>query len=454
MIEVDGVKLPKITLFTNNKDEAVKNFSKLEEERTSDVGKLLRRLIKRKYVSLADAAVLINKPQTGAITSPFRRAKGPSKKDDEQQQKKTKTDDASGNLKGVSISGTKVKYSLENEFATRMLSGFVNKNQLKLITAAYSHSSWTSMECAVKNLCLFKGNSTVKISLTEDSLSDFIWWCFNTKKLKYSSILSYVSSIRTLSDLQGNDTKLLYSNKVKSVLKGVRNMDETVSLCAAKRLAFSYPLLKLLGNSLLDSNWSEDELRIFWTLCCLLFFGSFRIGELLSFSEKKFDSLTTLLWGDVLCLKNSVRLFIRFPKIFSPGGITVDLFEFEDDSCCPVSTLKNLKKFKNIKESDMGKPVFMYNNGKLLTPAKFNSDLRSSLSLVLGEKSNLFSSHSFRAAIPTVLASHPDLANDSDLMNWGRWNSDCYKRYTKLKINQRKVTFTKICDILSNQASL
>lgn len=453
MLEVEGTKLPLLTLFTNNKEEAIRNFNKLEEDKTSDVGKLLRRIIRRKYISLPEAAVLINHPQTGPITSPFRRNKGP-KKDDSQQSKKPKTGESTETPKGFNdISSLILKYSPDNTICRKYLSGILNYGQLVMISSAYSHNSWNSMDSAINCYRTFSNTYSQKISVSEDSLCNFIWWCYNTRLLKYTTILSYVSSIRTISDLQGSLNKDLYSNKVKTILKGIRNLEESTNVSATKRLAFSYPLLRSLGNVILESNWSEEYIRIFWTLCCLLFFGSFRIGELLSFSENKFDSLTTLLWGDVLCLKNSVRLFIRFPKIFSHGGITVDLFEFNEGGCCPVEAIKNLRSFKKVTEQDLNKPVFMYNNGNLLTPAKFNSTLRSLLYKVIGEKADFYSSHSFRAAIPSLLSSYPNLASNSELMNWGRWNSDCYKHYTKLKLNQRYITFNKICSLLKNQVS-
>jgi len=213
----------------------------------------------------------------------------------------------------------------------------------------------------------------------------------------------------------------------------------------------SLELLKLLGHQISETGWKEDSIRTVWCLCCLLFFGSFRIGELLSNWDNKFDMLTTLVWGDIKFFHNSVRIHVRFPKIFSALGVKIDIFEFKGHGCCPVTCLSELRKFKEISEENSLEPVFKFESGVLLTPQKFNSILRDLLFPILGKVAYKFSSHSFRAAIPSLLASCPDVASNDDIMNWGRWDSNAYLRYTRLKLSQRKSTFEKICSVLSSQ---
>ncbi len=54
---------------------------------------------------------------------------------------------------------------------------------------------------------------------------------------------------------------------------------------------------------------------------------------------------------------------------------------------------------------------------------------------------------SFRAAIPAALASNPNLATDHEIMIWGRWSSDSYKAYTRLKHEAKLGIFKKIVSI-------
>jgi hypothetical protein len=67
----------------------------------------------------------------------------------------------------------------------------------------------------------------------------------------------------------------------------------------------------------------------------------------------------------------------------------------------------------------------------------------------IGNSAKNFSGHSFRAAIPSALASSPSLASDSDIMLWGRWSSESYKAYVRLKHNARKEIFNKIVSLFN-----
>jgi hypothetical protein len=57
---------------------------------------------------------------------------------------------------------------------------------------------------------------------------------------------------------------------------------------------------------------------------------------------------------------------------------------------------------------------------------------------------NAITCHSFRAGIPRCLSSFPDLATNDDIKGWGRWQSDCYERYTRMKLPQCMKIFSKI----------
>jgi hypothetical protein len=60
----------------------------------------------------------------------------------------------------------------------------------------------------------------------------------------------------------------------------------------------------------------------------------------------------------------------------------------------------------------------------------------------------MITGHSFRAALPSALASCPDIASQDDIRQWGRWTSDSYLLYTRLKIRQKKLIFAKIVSAL------
>jgi hypothetical protein len=121
----------------------------------------------------------------------------------------------------------------------------------------------------------------------------------------------------------------------------------------------------------------------------------------------------------------------------------VDLLEIRNSCYCPYSALKSLAAQRNrvVASSWL---VFLFANGKNLTPKIFTTMVISLLERHIGSKSKKFSGHSFRAAIHSALANTPDLASDSDIMMWGHWSSESYRIYTWLKHNARKGIFETI----------
>ena len=141
-------------------------------------------------------------------------------------------------------------------------------------------------------------------------------------------------------------------------------------------------------------------------------------------------------------------IHIKNPKSKKREGEFVDLFLFPDSSVCPVKCLNSLSK--DSCSSDAKKPVFLFSNGNLLTPAVFNDTIRTLLKSHLGSAASQLSSHSLRAAIPSALAKKPELQNSADIKGWGRWDSDCYSRYTRLHLERKKAIFGKICNLFSS----
>jgi hypothetical protein len=94
-------------------------------------------------------------------------------------------------------------------------------------------------------------------------------------------------------------------------------------------------------------------------------------------------------------------------------------------------------------------PVFQFKNGKLLNSKTLNSCIRELLQPVIGEHAQLISGHSFRAALPSAMANDPIATKDTDIKQWGRWSSDSYLLYTRLKLKQKEILFRKIVDVLN-----
>jgi hypothetical protein len=100
------------------------------------------------------------------------------------------------------------------------------------------------------------------------------------------------------------------------------------------------------------------------------------------------------------------------------------------------------------------KPVFMLDNGSFLTCKIINGILQNLLVPVIGSKAKDISAHSFRGALPSLLASHPDIANTEDIRCWGRWSSSgSHGLYTRLKRNQKRLIYNKIISALNRNYS-
>jgi len=61
------------------------------------------------------------------------------------------------------------------------------------------------------------------------------------------------------------------------------------------------------------------------------------------------------------------------------------------------------------------------------------------------------SCHSFRSAIPTIIAGYAGNSDISDIKEWGHWASNSYKLYTKLEKEKRKALFNKLSKIILGQ---
>jgi hypothetical protein len=57
--------------------------------------------------------------------------------------------------------------------------------------------------------------------------------------------------------------------------------------------------------------------------------------------------------------------------------------------------------------------------------------------------------HSFRAGLPSAMANDPEAVKDFEICQWGRWSSESYLLYTRLKFKQKQALFRKITEVLN-----
>ena len=179
-------------------------------------------------------------------------------------------------------------------------------------------------------------------------------------------------------------------------------------------------LLTILGHKISKLEWNDFAKQVFWSACTTSFFSSCRMGEILSPSEKTFDPKTGLLWGNVKFFsEKEVIMFIPYTKTTAFGGKFIELYPIKGSNLCPASALIRLRRMAESEGVwDCNKPVFMFKSGKLLTKNKLNIWLGNLLGEFM-DSNHVISGHSFRAAIPSLLASHPDRDTAMWIQEWG-----------------------------------
>jgi hypothetical protein len=278
--------------------------------------------------------------------------------------------------------------------------------------------------------------------LSENDLCDFVSYATEARGLKQATVNSYLSSLAFFHKLRKWDTAPFNSFLVKQMLKGAKNLEFYKNMTKEARKAMTFPLLKILSHEISLTIWSEIRKQVIWTAMTVAFFGSFRLGEILAPSQTRFVKEETLLWRDVNLSEEVVTITIKIPKSKDPRGEYIDLFSLPDKRYCPVLALKKLKNMR-VKTDDIS-PVFSFSDSSHLTPHMLTDTVRSLLTPHLGDDANQYSGHSFRAGLPSALAACPEASSEEAIKSWGRWSSESFRLYTRLKLSQRKFVFSKM----------
>lgn len=320
----------------------------------------------------------------------------------------------------------------------------------KLVTAAYASSSWNSMMAALKCYEKFAALKAISMSwpLQIENVKHFINWAIFEKELSSSTVKTYVNSLGTIHRLKNLSDSSCKNFITRAMIRGAENLNFYDSDSPSQRNVMTLPILRILGHEICMSNWSKHSKSVVWAVSCTAFFGSFRLGELLSRDENSFNPFETLLWKDVSFLSDgSVKIHNKIPKTRKSGGETISLFSFDKFGCCPILALKKLHTLSNAEDD---RPVFAFANGTFLTNKKLNEIIRMFLSKRLGSRASGYSCQSFRGALPSALATCPALDNDDSIKKWGRWHSAAFERYTRLSHLAKRAIFSKFVHALEH----
>jgi len=331
----------------------------------------------------------------------------------------------------------------------------LQEKAIDLLHAAISEKTWGKYRSGWKAFEEYENLTDKKFRwpLEKDTVRGFVVYCLTKRKIQPTSTKTYISALVMLHKIKGFQDYDIKDNMVDMLLKGADHLAlANPPPTQNSRRVVTLPLLRHFGNKLAKSGWSHTTTQSLWTAGLLAFFGTIRMGEILSPREDSFDKTTTLTWGDIIYLEkeDSFIIHLKIPKGAPREGEFVDIFPFKSFGCCPVAALKKQKESQeSLGRGKKEDPVFIFPNGKFLTTGKFNESIKPLFCDICDYRNDKILCHSFRAGIPSELSRYPEMMSSDDIKGWGRWKSDAYDRYTRLKMDQKKAIFQKITSILS-----
>ena len=353
------------------------------------------------------------------------------------------------------------------DFSCSKISSMISTNKLiphemsdlrsdleKLLLYSASKATWAKHCSAWKlydEFCQFY-NVKFELPVSIGYARAFATWAVSRRKLKNTTVKSYLSSLNVAHTLSGSFSSNLNSDPcVKLAMRGAENIANVNGTCKTDRLPMNIHLLNILRHRISELPWSPFSKQIFWTACTLCFFTSCRMGELVPSQERNFDASTTLLWDNVREINNTeFIMFVPYSKTTGFKGKIVDIFEIKGDKNCPAAAIRKLRKMMREKtDFKSNVPVFSFHSGKNLTKKQINLWLSSLLEDFV-DSNHKITGHSFRAGIPSTLACYPDEFPNNVIKTWGMWESNSYKLYIKHEREGKRALFGKIVKCLYN----
>ena len=138
------------------------------------------------------------------------------------------------------------------------------------------------------------------------------------QNLSVCTIRSYLAGIRFYLLSLGVTSPPKLPQLAEQLLVGMKNQTSNPIETASKktRRAITARMLKIIGHGIaVTKEWSSYEKSLRWAVVLVAWWGSFRIGELLTKSKANFHPGSTLLASDVKLSEESIAFWIRSPKI-------------------------------------------------------------------------------------------------------------------------------------------
>jgi hypothetical protein len=413
----------------------------------------LQRLAARQELKLDEAANFVEKPFAGETIYPFTETWAPSASLTSRKRKRADSDDETPKGTDITLTGCeKLKFSQQNSsfnniFSNNNLSCLLppemqspdwNSSLKTLSVQALSSNTWHKYFASLTKFqtYLLDTKQTLSWPIKESVINGFILWCEKRKNIQPQSVKAYIFGLSKIQQFLGFG-KIKFCHSIsEDLLKGWEHKSKTKSVRKGK---MNLKILKEI-RKLAKQQFNDYNFRTIWAACCLAFFTSCRMGELLAEKKTLFGLDSTLLWSDVVLKNSKLKITLKTSKT-SNQPEKLYLFSIPNKKFCPVKALNDLKflQLKNNMFAD-SIPVFRLDDNLNLT--------KSFLNKWFAKNRLNISAHSFRNAIPTLLAKHPDLATDEHIKIWGRWRSNAFTTYQRADAKQRKWLYQKIIKLL------
>lgn len=271
---------------------------------------------------------------------------------------------------------------------------------------ALAKSTWSTYKTTKNHLrkCEQQTGEDLSLPTNYSKTIFFLSWLLEERQIKPTSVESYLSGLRQLHLVAGLEPPKIRSDMINTIIKGAKHrawLEDKLNP-SSKRLPMNLIALNLLGMELNLLPIEKADIRLLWAVSLIAFYGSFRMGELLTDHEDRFDPALHLLTEDIVITKDSsgnkmLQIKLKCPKESRAGKeVIVDLFE--NNSLCPVKAIEAWIKSNPPREKGM--PAFCKKDGAALTKRKFNEILKACLNKNLAPGKGFYSGHSFRACWP------------------------------------------------------
>ncbi|XP_078502881.1 integrase/recombinase xerD homolog [Lissotriton helveticus] len=163
------------------------------------------------------------------------------------------------------------------------------------------------------------------------------------------------------------------------------------------------------------------EVCLFSTLMVWMFFGAFRVSELLG-SKVTFG----VGWENVRFLEAGLHIWLARAKTDQHSkGRGIWLEASSPPETCPLGWARRLRDCSG---AALEGPVFRHVDGSRVTEYQLRMVLRKALRF-LGLDETQYGTHSFRIGAATE--AHNRGWSQQDIMSLGRWSSNCFRRYVR-----------------------